>query len=41
MDLILAVTRGLLIFLERDDTEMSNLFARSFLTLDAMYSPVE
>ena len=41
MDFMLAVTRGLLLFLERDDTEMSNLFARSFLTLDALYNPIE
>lgn len=41
MDLLLAVTRALLFFLEKDDIEMSTLFARSFLTIDALYSPVE
>lgn len=40
MDVLYAVTRALLLFLERDD-KMAYLFAKSFLTIDAMYRPVE
>jgi hypothetical protein len=41
MDVLLAVTRALLMFLEREDHKMSILFAKSFLTIDALYFPVE
>jgi hypothetical protein len=34
MDVMLAICRGLLIFLEEDNLEMSTLFARSFLALN-------
>ncbi len=40
MDVLLAVTRALLFSLEREDNEMTNLLAKSFLTIDALYSPV-
>jgi hypothetical protein len=41
MDVLLAVTRALLFSLEREDNEMTNLLAKSFLTIDALYSPVD
>jgi hypothetical protein len=34
MDVMLAICRGLLLFLEEDNLEMSTLFARSFLALN-------
>jgi hypothetical protein len=34
MDVMLAICRGLLIFLEEDNLEMSTLLARSFLALN-------
>jgi hypothetical protein len=34
MDAMLAICRGLLLFLEEDNVEMSTLFARSFLVLN-------
>ena len=37
MDVLLAVTRGLLLFLEKEDERMTNLFAKSFLTLNEKY----
>jgi hypothetical protein len=39
MDLLLAITRALLLFLEKEDHKMSILLAKSFLTIDAMYHP--
>jgi hypothetical protein len=41
MDVLLAVTRALLLSLEREDNEMTDLLARSFLTIDALYFPTE
>ncbi len=41
MDVLLAVTRALLLFLEKEDNDMSMLFARSFLTINALFFPVE
>ncbi len=37
MDALLAICRGLLLFLEQDDIEMSTLFAKSFLVLNEDY----
>jgi hypothetical protein len=37
MDALLAVCRGLLLFLEKDDIEMSTLFAKSFLVMNEQY----
>ena len=39
MDVIMAVTRALLVSLEEDDHEMSALYAKSFLTLNEFYYP--
>jgi hypothetical protein len=39
MDLMVAICRGLLLFLEEDNTEMSTLFAKSFLALNDEYIP--
>ena len=41
MDVLLAVTRALLVSMEREDNEMTHLLARSFLTIDALYSQAE
>jgi hypothetical protein len=41
MEVLIAISRALLLFLEREDHDMSNLFAKSFLTIDAMYNPIE
>jgi hypothetical protein len=37
MDVLLAVIRGLLLFLEREDERMTNLFAKSFLALNEQH----
>jgi hypothetical protein len=37
MDVLLAISRGLLFFLNEKDEEMTALFARSFLTLNEQY----
>jgi hypothetical protein len=37
MDTLLAICRGLLLFLEQDDLEMSTLFAKSFLVMNEQY----
>jgi hypothetical protein len=37
MDVLLAICRGLLLFLENDDPEMSTLFAKSFLVINEEY----
>ena len=39
MDVIMAVTRALLVSLEKEDYEMSKLYAKSFLTLNEFYNP--
>ncbi len=39
MEVIMAVTRAFLLFLERDNDEMSKLCAKSFLTLNEHYYP--
>lgn len=41
MDFMLAITRALLLFLERDDDRMSALCARSFITINNLYYPEE
>ena len=41
MDVLLAITRALILFLEKGDHKMTQLFAKSFLTIDALYNPVE
>ena len=37
MDVLIAVARGFLLFLERKDERMTNLFAKSFLALNEQY----
>jgi hypothetical protein len=41
MDFMLAITRALLMFLEKDDDRMSALCARSFVTMNNLYYPEE
>jgi hypothetical protein len=37
MDVLLAICRSLLFFLEKDDVEMSTLMAKSFLVVNEQY----
>lgn len=39
MDVLIAICRGLLLFLEEDNIEMSTLFAKSFLALNEQFIP--